>query len=171
MKQEQFSQIYLRNEQQIARRLQELQIYDEDRLHDTYIALYEAAATIGSRRFAETFVKYYRTLQRRANDQAAHFIPCSPSEMVQQFDRPDESDTEYREQVAQRVDELIEEYQHHPFPGERNHRRAVRILQLYRSGLTLQAIAERLNMRKQTVHDYLKNTVKNLRVRHSEQNS
>ena len=171
MKQEQFSQIYLRNEQKIARRLQELQIYDEDRLHDTYIALYEDAPTIGSRRFAETFVKYYRTLQRRANDQAAHFIPCSPSEMVEQFDRPDETDQEYREEVAQRVDELIEEYRHHPFPGERNHRRAVRILQLYRSGMTLQAIAERMNMRKQTVHDYLKNTMKNMRIRYREQDS
>lgn len=171
MKQEQFSQIYLRNEQQIARRLQELQIYDEDRLHDTYIAMYEKAQAFGSRRFAETFVKYYRTLQRRANDQAEHYIPCSPSEMVEHYDRPDEDDPEYREQVAQRVDELIEEYRHHPFPGERNHRRAVRILQLYRSGLTLQAIAERLNMRKQTVHDYLNNTVKNMRVRHREQNN
>ena len=171
MKQEQFSQIYLRYEQQILRALRGLRIYDEDRLHDTYIALYEQAPTIGSKRFAETFVKYYRTLQRRANDQAAHFIPCSPSEMVEQFDRPDESDTEYREQIALRVDELINEYRRHPFQGERNHQRAVRILQLYRSGLTLQAIAERLNMRKQTVHDYLKNTAKNLRVRHREQNS
>ena len=171
MRQEQFSQIYLRNEQQIARRLQELQIYDEDRLHDTYIALYEAAPTIGSRRFAETFVKFYRTLQRRANDYDSHYMPCSHEEMMEKFDRPDESDTEYREQVAQRVDELINEYRRHPFPGERNHQRAVRILQLYRSGLTLQAIAERMNMRKQTVHDYLKNTVKNLRVRHREQNS
>ena len=171
MKQEQFSQIYLRNEQQIARRLQELQIYDEDRLHDTYIAMYEKAQTFGNKRFAETFVKYYRTLQRRANDQAAHFIPCSPSEMVELFDRPEEFDTEYREQVAQRVDELINEYRHHPFPGERNHKRAVRILQLYRSGLTLQAIAERMNMRKQTVHDYLKNTIKNMRVRYREQDS
>ena len=171
MRQEQFSQIYLRNEQQIARRLQELQIYDEDRLHDTYIALYEQAPTIGSKRFVETFVKYYRTLQRRANDHDSHYMPCSHEEIVEKFDRPDETDQEYREEVAQRVDELIEEYRHHPFPGERNHRRAVRILQLYRSGMTLQAIAERMNMRKQTVHDYLKNTVKNLRIRHREQNN
>ena len=169
MRQEQFSQIYLRNEQQIARRLQELQIYDEDRLHDTYIALYEAAPTIGSRRFAETFVKYYRTLQRRANDQAAHFIPCSPSEMVEQFDRPDESDTEYREQVAQRVDELIEEYRHHPFAGERNHQRAVRILQLYRSGLTPREIAKRIRVTQRTVELCLQTMLKKLRLRYSKQ--
>ena len=169
MKQEQFSQIYLRNEQQITRRLQELQIYDEDRLHDTYIAMYEDAATIGSRRFVETFVKYYRTLQRRANDQAAHFIPCSPSEMVQQFDRPDESDTEYREQVAQRVDELINEYRRHPFSGERNHQRAVRILQLYRSGLTPREIAKRIRVTQRTVELQLQSMLKKLRLRYSKQ--
>jgi len=169
MKQEQFSQIYLRNEQQIARRLQELQIYDEDRLHDTYIAMYEKAQTFGSRRFAETFVKYYRTLQRRANDQAEHYIPCSPSEMVERYDRPDEDDTEYREQVAQRVDELIEEYRHHPFPGERNHRRAVRIIQLYRSGLTPREIAKRIQVTQRTVELQLQSMLKKLRLRYSKQ--
>ena len=167
MKQEQFSQIYLRNEQQITRRLQELQIYDEDRLHDTYIALYEKAQTLGSRRFAETFVKYYRTLQRRANDQAAHFIPCSPSEMVEQFDRPDESDQGYREDVAERVDELINEYRRHPLPGERNHQRAMRILQLYRSGLTPREIAKRLRVTQRTVELQLQSMLKKLRLRYS----
>ena len=169
MKQEQFSQIYLKNEQEITRRLQELQIYDEDRLHDTYIALYEKAPTIGSRRFAETFVKYYRTLQRRANDQAAHFIPCSPSEMVELFDRPEEFDTEYREQVAQRVDELINEYRRHPFPGERNHQRAVRILQLYRSGLTPREIAKRIRVTQRAVELQLQSMLKKLRLRYRKQ--
>lgn len=169
MKQEQFSQIYLRNEQQIARRLQELQIYDEDRLHDTYIAMYEKAPIIEIRRFAETFVKYYRTLQRRANDQVEHYIPCSPSEMVERYDRPDEDDTEYREQVAQRVDELIEEYRHHPFPGERNHRRAVRIIQLYRSGLTPREIAKRIQVTQRTIELQLQSMLKKLRLRYSKQ--
>jgi len=169
MKQEQFSQIYLRHEQQIARRLQELQIYDEDRLHDTYIAMYEKAPTIGIRQFVETFIKYYRTLQRRANDQAEHFIPCSPCEMVERYDRPDEDDPEYREQVAQRVDELIEEYRRHPFPSERNHKRAVRILQLYRSGLPPREIAKRIRVTQRTVELQLQSMLKKLRIRYSKQ--
>ena len=168
MKQEDFSRIYLRHEQQIIRALRSLQIYDEDRLHDTYIALYEHSQHTEILDFATTFVKFYRTLQRRANDQATHFIPCSPEEMVQRYDRPDASDLDYREQVAQRVDALIEEYRHHPFPGERNHHRAVRILQLYRSGLTLDDIGQRLQMSKQAVHKILKNTIKNMRIRHRE---
>ena len=169
MKQEDFSRIYLRHEQQIIRALRSLQIYDEDRLHDTYIALYEHSQHTEILDFATTFVKFYRTLQRRANDQATHFIPCSPEEMVQQFDRPDESDLHYREQVAQRVDALIEEYRHHPFPGERNHQRAVRILQLYRSGLTPREIAKRIRVTQRTVELQLQSMLKKLRLRHSKQ--
>ena len=168
MKPEKFAERYLQNEQAIRKELRRLQIYDEDRLHDTYIALYDHSRHAEIADYVKTFVAFYRTLQRRTNDHAAHYIPCSPGEMVAHYDQADETDIEYREEVAKRVDEIIEEYKNHPFQGERQHERAVRILELYRTGLTQEEIGQRLKMSRQAVNQLYERTIKNLRIRYRE---
>ena len=80
------------------------------------------------------------------------------------FDRTDDSDLAYREQVGKRVDSLIRYYATHPQPGERNHRRACKILRLYRQGLTEVEISNKLKISQPTVHQHLERIIERLKA-------
>ena len=60
MTSQQFGEKYLQYEENIKKVLKSREIYDEDLLHDTYIALYEYAETKNRvRNFVNTFVDFY----------------------------------------------------------------------------------------------------------------
>ena len=65
---QQFGKTFLACQTHILKALRRLHIFDEDLLHDTYIALYEHSqhAQIGD--FVNTFVTFYRNLHRRRSE-------------------------------------------------------------------------------------------------------
>ena len=80
------------------------------------------------------------------------------------YDRPDASDLAYREQVGRRVDSLLRYYATHPQPGERNHKRTLKILRLYCQGLTEQEISDKLKISQQAVNQSLARSIERLKV-------
>ena len=70
----------------------------------------------------------------------------------------------YREQVGRRVDSLLRYYAAHPQPGERNHKRTLKILRLYCQGLTEQEISDKLKISQPTVHQYLARAIERLKA-------
>lgn len=158
-----FGKRYLESEGSITKVLRGLRIYDEDLLHDTYIALYEHSqqAEIGD--FVNTFVAFYRARYKRRGQHESHYITCDYTTMVEQFDREDESDLDYRERVAQRVDDILAKYAENPLPGERNHERSVKVLQLYRDGLTFREIAAELGIDVAAVHRHFDRAIKRIK--------
>ena len=68
------------------------------------------------------------------------------------------------EQVGRRVDRLLRYYATHPQPGERNHKRTLKILRLYCQGLTEQEISDKLKISQPTVHQYLARAIERLKA-------
>ena len=159
----QFAQTYLQFEQNIAKVLRKQKIYDEDLMHDTYIALYEHTPHPADEDFVTTFVTFYRNLYNWQNKHESQYIVCDDTEMLEKFDRADESDLAYREKVGQRVDRLMAYFDAHPLPGERNHQRACEILKLYRQGLSYVEIAKIVNIHESTVKKYFKRIIEGLK--------
>lgn len=158
-----FAQTYLQYEQNIVKVLRSQKIYDEDLLHDTYIALYDHSQHAEIRDFLKTFIAFYRTRCKRRIEHESPYIACDNATLVEHFDRPEETDLDYREQIGRRVDNLIGYYCAHPLPGERNHKRACEILLLYREGLSYVEIAKRLKIDESTVKKYFKRTIMRLK--------
>ena len=163
MEAEQFGKTYLAHQTNILKILHSLHIFDADLLYDTYIALYEHSqqAEIGD--FVNTFVAFYRARYKRRGEHESYYITYDNKTMVEQFDRADESDWKYRERVAQCVDDIIKKFAENPLPGERNHERAVKVLQLYRDGLTFREIAAELGIDVAAVHRHFDRAVKRMK--------
>ena len=159
-----FGRRYVENEERRAKVLRGLRIYDEDLLHDTYIALYEHSqeAEIGD--FVDAFVAFYKNLRKRHEKHESNYITCDNATMVKHFDRADESDLEYREQVGRRVDSLLRYYASHPQPGERNHKRACKILRLYCQGLNECEISNKLKISQSAVSQTLERAIERLKL-------
>ena len=160
---EQFAQAYLENEANISNILHSLHIYDMDLLHDTYIALYDHSQHAEILNFTNTFVSFYRARHKRRGTYESHYEPCDNTQILN-YDRPDESDLAYREQVGLRVDSLLRYYVSHPQPGERNHKRACKILRLYCQGLTEDEISDKLKISQQAVNQSLARSIERLKV-------
>ena len=160
---QEFGELYLRYEENIKKVLNRLEIFDNDLLHDTYIALYEyAEKKIRICHFVNTFVDFYIKRHLRREEHESNF-EAYDDEQLYRLDVADESDLEYREQVGKRVDSLIRHYAAHPQPGERNHRRTCKILRLYRQGLTEREISNKLKISHQTVHQYIERAIRRLK--------
>lgn len=70
----------------------------------------------------------------------------------------------YRERCRKLLPKVLDYYFSHPQPGERNHRRACRILRLYLQGLSECEISRKLNISQPTVHQYFERTVEHLKA-------
>ena len=163
---EQFGQTYLQYEPNITKVLRKQNIFDEDLLHDTYIALYQHSQHAEIRDFVNTFVSFYRTRHMRREEKESYYETCDNQTVVEHYDRADKSDLVYRERVCKRVDKIIEQLIERPLPGERNRIRAVKILCLYREGLTFEQIAHKLKTSKQAVEQQFSRTIEKLRARY-----
>ena len=161
MEAKEYGEAYLRNEKSIKKALMSKKIYDEDLLHDTYIALYEHSQEREIRDFVNTFVGVYMNMAKRREESESHY-DCYDHTQMLNFDRADESDLAYREQVGRRVDWLLRKYIGHPQPGERNHKRACEILKLYLEGYRFRKIAKIVNLDVSVVYRYLKRAVKKI---------
>ena len=163
MNPEQFGKTYLQYEANIAKVLHRQKIYDEDLLHDTYIALYDHSQHAEIADFVNTFVTFYGNLSKRREEYESNFIACDNATMVEKYDRIDESDWKYRERIEQSIDCIIAKFDANPLPGEHNHERAVEVLQLYRDGLTFREIARELNIDVAAAYRYFCRTVARLK--------
>ena len=164
MTETEFGEAYVANMASIKQTLENLNIYDMDLLHDTYIALYEyAEQKHWIRNFKNAFVDFYWKRFLRLEVHEAKF-DAYDDEQMHNLNVPDESDLEYREQIGRRVDRLIRYYCEHPQPGEREHKRNCQILRLYRQGLTEREISHKLKISQQAVNQSLKRTIERLKV-------
>ena len=159
---QEFGELYLRHEENIRKVLNSKKILDEDLIHDTYIALYEDSQHNEIGDFVNAYVEFYGNLIKRQEEHESHY-ECHDHAHMLNFDRPDDSDLEYREQVGKRVDSLIRHYAAHPQKGEHNHRRTCKILRLYRQGLTEREISNKLKISHQTVHQYIEYAFRRLK--------
>ena len=159
-----FGRRYVENEERIAKVLRGLRIYDEDLLHDTYIALYEHSPQPREDEFVKTFVEFYKNLHKRQKLYNDHFEVCDDATMIEKYDRIDEDDWRRRERLEQCIDDIIEKYLTNPLPNERNHERGLKILQLYREGLTFREIAAQLGIKCSTAHEYFSRAVRRMKA-------
>ena len=163
MTSQQFGELYFRHEKNIRKVLNSKKILDEDLINDTYIALYEDSQHNEIGDFVNAYVEFYGNLLKRQKQHESHY-ECHDHTHMLNFDRPDDSDLEYREQVGKRVDKLVRYYATHPQPGERNHRRSCKILRLYRQGLTEVEISNKLKISQPTVHQHLERIIERLKA-------
>ena len=159
----QFGQTYLRFEAHIAKALKRMDIYDEDLLHDTYIALYQHSQHAQIRDFANTFIAFYRARHKRREVHEERY-ECYDHTQMLNFDQPDESDLAYREAVGRRVESLLRYFASHPQPGERNHKRACKILRLYCQGLNECEISDKLKISQSAVSQTLERAIERLKL-------
>ena len=158
-----FGELYLRYEENIIKILNSKRIFNEDLFHDTYIALYEHSQHNEITDFVNAYVEFYGNLLKRQERHESHY-DCHDNTHMLNFDRPDDSDLAYREQVGKRVDSLIRYYATHPQPGERSHSRSCKILRLYRQGLTEVEISNKLKISQPTVHQHLDRIIERLKA-------
>ena len=164
MNSEQFGKTYLQYERNIEKVLREKKIYDEDLMHDTYIALYEYSQKGEIGDFVNAFVEFYKRLSKRRDEYNGHYEACDYATMVEKYDGWDEYDWEYRLQVGRRVDKILSYYASHPLPGERHHKRAVKILRLYCQGLNECEISDKLKISQPAVSQTLERAFLRLKL-------
>lgn len=161
---QEFGEKYLQYEENIKKVLMSREIYDEDLLHDTYIALYEYAQTKNwIRNFVNTFVDFYMKRYMRREEYESNYDAYDDEQMYR-LEIEDESDLDYREEVGKRVDKLIRYYSEHRQKGEHNHKRATKILRLYRQGCTEREISNKLKISQSAVHQLLEHAVERLKT-------
>ena len=159
-----FARTYLQNESTIIRILRRLGIYDDDLLHDTYIALFQHSQHTAINDFTKMFISFYRVRHKRRGEHESHYMACDNATMEETYNCWDETDLEHREQVAARVDAMIEKLKARPLPGERNRKLAIKIISLYRKGLTFAEIAKKLKTSPQAVQQQLSRTIEKIRA-------
>ena len=175
---ERFAQTYLRYEENIKKVLNSRKIYDEDLLHDTYIALCEHAQNNKIDDFVNAYVEFYKkryNWRKKQESQIEHYDYAQFAEL-EIFDesvgeealneRLDNDRTTYREQCLARLPELIEYYLKHPHPDERNHRRACQILRLYLDGLSEREISRKLGISQQAINQSIRRIRERLKSCH-----
>lgn len=170
-----FGDTYLRYQESIKKVLNSKKIYDEDLLHDTYIALYEHSQHAEIQDFVNAYVEFYKkryNWRKKQESQIEHYDHAQFAEL-EIFDesvgedalneRLDNNRTTYREQCLARLPELLEYYLKHPHPDERNHERACKILQMHLEGCSFREIARKLKLDVATVHKYFSRTIEHIK--------
>ena len=176
MTSQQFGELYLQYEPEIKASLINRHIFDEDLFQDTCLELYEFALHNDIQNFPGLFIERYRALRKRQDQRQLDIVPYDNAQLaaldiiddsqdVELIDRDIDSDNApLPSQNMERLRELLDHYFTHPQPGERNHRRACRILRLYLAGKSEREIAHCLRIRHQTVHQYLTRTIAHLKT-------
>jgi RNA polymerase sigma factor (sigma-70 family) len=164
MTSQQFFQTYAQYEPDIIKILTGKNIFDEDLLHDTMLALYEYSPHPAPDEFVTTFVSFYRNARRWNDQHESHYEPCDNQQLLA-YDRPDNSAHELvsRERQLRRLDKLLDYYFTHPQPGRYDHERSCLILRLFLEGLSEREISDKLNISHQAVHQSLSRTIDRLR--------
>ncbi len=163
MNENDFANSYLQHEETIKKVLRSKKIYDEDLLHDTYIALYEHSQQAEIRDYVNTFVSFYMTRHLRREEHESNYDCCDDRQLLH-YDRADESDLAYREAVGRKMDRLLRYYVSHPQKGERNHQRACKVLRLYCQGYNEVEISNKLKISQQAVSQHLERAIARLKL-------
>ena len=182
MTSQQFEKLYTANEAGLIKTLTKQRIYDEDLFQDTCLALCEFAKHNDIPDFRQAFLDKYDTLVKRQgqrqldivhldNAQLAALEIIDDSQDVAILDRAIDIDAGQFSAVCtccdedrERLQQLLDDYYKHPQPGERNHRRACRILRLFLSGKSEREIANMLHVIQPTVHQYIERTIERLKA-------
>ena len=94
----------------------------------------------------------------------SHYEPYTNTQLAA-LDIIDESDLEEREARGKKVDEIVKLYRSmRHLSGERNHKRACKILRLYCQGLTEDEISDKLKISQPTVHLHLARAIERLKA-------
>lgn len=164
---QEFGELYSNNLRKITTVLHQEKVFDEDILHDTFLALYERCREIQAERFVTYFVAWYKKLYEREKKRSNRYEYCGTN-VADKYDLMDESDLAYREKTGQRVDEMLEDYRTNTPKNAKKHKRACEILQLYRDGLSEREIAQELGIGKSTVHQYMEIIIRQLRDKYGQ---
>ena len=167
MSEKEYGELYSENLGKITTVLNQDKVFDEDILHDTFLKLNKQRGEIQAKRFVTYFVAWYKKLYDREEKRKNLYEYCGTN-VADKYDRMDESDLAYREEIGQRVDEIIENYRTNVPKNAKNHARACEILQLYRDGLSEREIAEELCIGKSTVHQYIEVIIRQLRNKYGQ---
>ena len=182
MTSQQFEKLYTANEEYLKKTLTKQDIYDDDLFQDTCLALCEHLQDIAVEDFRQAFLDKYDTLIKRrgqreidcihlSNVQLAALEIIDESQDIEILDRHIDYDLEQftaectiRDDDKERLQQLLNDYYKHPQPGERDHRRACRILRLYLKGRSFREIANTLKLDVATVYKYFTRTVEHLKA-------
>jgi len=171
-----FETLYLTNEESLRNVLMSQKIFDEDIFQDTCLALCEFAQHSEITDFWTLFMEKYNNLYKRIgqrevecvhldNAQLAALDIIDESQDVAILDRDiDWFNDQRRVENKERLHKLLNYYYRHPLPGERDHRRACRILRLYLKGLSFREIANTMRLDVATVYKYFSRTVERLKA-------
>ena len=181
MTSQQFEKLYTANEEYLKKTLTKQDIYDEDLFQDTCLALCEHLQNIAPEDFRQAFLDKYDALVKRrgqreidcvhlSNVQLAALEIIDESQDIEILDQAiDDDDEQFTgececDKDKQRLHELLDYYYKHPQPGERNHKRACKVLKLYLKGKSEREIANCLGIIQPTVHQYIERTIERLKA-------
>jgi len=174
--------MYIANEEALRKILRSQDIYDEDVFQDTCLALCEHVQDIAAKDFRQAFLDKYDTLIKRVGQgeiecehydyaELAALEIIDESQDVEKIDEKIDLDAELfsaecicNDDDKERLHELLDYYYKHPQPGERDHKRACRILQLYLNGKSEREISRKLKISQQAVNQSIRRIVERLKV-------
>ena len=171
-----FEKLYLDNEQRLRNVLMSHRIYDQDLFQDTCLAMCEFAQHNEIDDFWTLFMQKYNSFYKRIGQREVECVHCDNAQLAA-LDIADESrdpaileqDIDWfnqmrREENAERLRKMLYYYYRHPLPGERDHKRACRILRLYLNGQSFREISHSMKLDVSTVYKYFSRTVERLKA-------
>ena len=182
MTSQQFGELYLQYEPEIKASLINRRIFDEDLFQDTCLELCEFALHNDIQNFPGLFIERYRALRKRQDQRQLDIVPYDNAQLaaldiiddsqdVEIIDSSIDNDAEQFsaeckscDEDKDRLQQLLDAYEAHPQPGERNHRRACRILRLYLKGQSFREIARTVKLDVATVYKYFTRTIEHLKA-------
>ena len=159
---EEFGKRYLECEGTIIKMLRKLNIYEEDLLHDTYIALFEHSQQEEIEDFVNAFVEFYSNLYDWLNYRESNYETYDHNQLAA-LQIIDETDWPQRERALRRLEKLLRYYFTHPQPEEHHHKRSCRILRLFLKGLSEQEISYKLKISQQAVSKSIRHSIERLK--------
>ena len=182
MNTKEFETLYLTHEPEIKASLINQHIFDEDLFQDTCLELCIYAQHNDIQNLPGLFIEHYKKLRKRQDQRQLDIVPCDNAQLAA-LDIPDDSqDVEIldrhidydleqftaectiRDDDKERLQQLLDDFYKHPQPGERNHKRACRIIRLYLKGRSFREIANTMKLDVATVYKYFTRTIDHLKA-------
>ena len=146
MSSEEYFETYMASREQIEKNLRKMGIYDEDLLSDTMIDLHEWLQTNETEKnFVGLFTEFYHNRYKWQKKHDSPIVHLDNTQLAA-LHISDETDWQFREEIGQKADAILEYVDKTTFKGERKPELNRQVLHMWLDGMSYEQIGAKIGM-------------------------